>query len=410
MLRTGAAPLAYGNWRSGALSVLLGPNPPHVFFVTSESSSAQVWKQWLAGLQSVQSTFVIPSVLLVHDSDSSNWTHRISSDGRVQVNLRRFQALHSTEKVEAVFTQLVQSWHCARLMKLSEVRLGRRYTRVARVRTDLVVGVRLWPTRHHQCVTPAAGTHRIFSNGSKCATMLHDKATTTAIARAEDRILNGCLKAAAAANPIDWFIYSEFFAIGARDVMVERALVALDFIDSIPAPTRTPTRHRLGNPLEVAHAVADWLLNSSSSTSPTTWCPVRKGNQYRLIFARPDVCAHALGDFDLIRAFGPPVMSYYFQESEWQCYAVDCPSHACFSKRECPKSDCDGFMHRRWRLRHGFHRPEDNSPTLFRWGNVSLRHGDKMETVAVVARVGGPLIGDQFGKRSEARDYDGFRD
>ena len=78
-----AVPLAYENWKEGALNELLGPSQPHMFFVASDSNSAHVWKQWLTTVPSLQEVVIIPSVALVRDSNSSDWTHRIASDGGV---------------------------------------------------------------------------------------------------------------------------------------------------------------------------------------------------------------------------------------------------------------------------------------------------------------------------------------
>jgi len=349
-----AAPVAHSNWAAGPLYELLGTATPDLYVVASMSNSFYYWQRWLTINLRPVSTFVYQPGFDFWNA-SGDWTHRASRNGtRLQINARTFPALWRTTKAESALIQMVQSWHCGRIIRDGEKALGKRYERVARIRSDVVVGVMHWATRYQPWVRTDqqvldATRHRI-AKGATCVAMR--LGGMGALARAEEATLREC-HAQIAGSPQHWFIFGEFHAVGVRDVMLD---VVFKAVDAVAAGEREFQRS-LPDCFHFAQAVYDWIARRTFDAKPTPpeWFALRP-----MVGSPLPACSKAIGDFDIVRAFGPPVASYYLQESEGQCSVKGtCKGFHEVCPARCVDEACTDFMHRRWGLQrvgsHGLH-------------------------------------------------------
>ena len=237
--------------------------------------------------------------------------------------------------IQASLVQLIQAWHCARLVQEGEQRLRTRYATIVRIRSDVVVGGQLWETRLQpwesmaaHVLTPGGQRHPAKSTGS-CLKVSQMRAS---LLEREESMAGRCL---AQSGGGAWLVHAEWFAAGSGREMI----VLLRAIDTLAAASM---RRNLSRPL---HA-AGWELALEQVGLQ------QRASRCRHVRSTISACADAFCDFDFVRAFGPPMSAYYFQESEWLCSAPGwcprTPPEACPS--QCINPSCIAFMHSRWHI------------------------------------------------------------
>ena len=149
-----SVPLAHQNWVSGPVYRLLsGPssllssgNSIDTYVVTSQSNSFSVWTDWMNKTLRPQSVLATSVGFDMLDVPAEQWTHRLNGT-RLQFNLRHMRGVHGLKKLDAQLVQLAHAWHCVSLVEEGEQKLQKRYATIVRIRSDVVVGAQLWPTR-----------------------------------------------------------------------------------------------------------------------------------------------------------------------------------------------------------------------------------------------------------------------
>ena len=148
----------------------------------------------------------------------------------------------------------------------------------------------------------------------------------------------------------DWLIFSERFALGARRVMLDGVFRGLQALRGSWRGQRHDTSGNM--PHRVVNVVWQWVLSNMSLHGPQHAAP---GDEVRSAQSR---CANALGAYDWVRAFGPPIASYYLESSERRCVRQracrgeeDPTLRHSFCPAECITADCRELMHSRWHLR-----------------------------------------------------------
>ena len=377
-----SVPLAHQNWVSGPVYRLLsGPssllssgNSIDTYVVTSQSNSFSVWTDWMNKTLRPQSVLATSVGFDMLDVPAEQWTHRLNGT-RLQFNLRHMRGVHGLKKLDAQLVQLAHAWHCVSLVEEGEQKLQKRYATIVRIRSDVVVGAQLWPTRLQPWDTASAAAPKV-PKGPPVRCRAAADATRTDFLAMEDASVDRCV--AQSSKRGSWLIHAEWFDAGTRGEMLH----LLRGIDEL-----TSSAHHHNNSLPL-HAIG-WrvALKKTGLGQEATRC-VHTASTL-------GSCAEAFCDFDFIRAVGPPTGAYFFQETEWQCAGAG----TCSSKppevcpRECVDAACKSWMNSRWRI-------QQMQP-------FGLSYKPKDELVRMSER----LVGDfKYNKLSYAKDdsYDGF--
>ena len=433
--------------------------------VTSRTNSYIAWRQWIDA-NFAQVTVISPKITFLEHSSYRgvvNTTHRIVDGDRLEINMHAFPLdFRKHGKLHSTILQFWQFWRCHEMMLESERALGGTYTRVARVRSDVLLSTLLWPAgtnrvaladwalvveapdsdvessgfpvdtqsihRHNSlsssfCIDAKPAHWKVpckdkkslcnleqvakncrrtcglcseamgvamngssaHSNASRnawimtanrgccvegrcaaaaCTPAGHLTTDAAYVAQLQRRVIAQC--SARAARGPGWLVHSEFFSVGSRAAVLA-ALRAFDLLRSVRyrADLRDPMYATATSPLALCAAArcprvrACYARNRSHVSLEVLWAallaldrstpgllrdphrePLPAFNSYYTqgAFSVQPECLAALGDMELIRAFGAPLNVYYFQSSETLC------------ENGTEHAECARLLHERWHL------------------------------------------------------------
>lgn len=307
-------PVAVLNWRAASLLDVLraGGLDLDFFVVTSNSSSYATWAPFVASLRPERVITVAPAIRFNRTAATDRWAHRLV-DGTLEFNLHRYPWVRH-HKYGTVLVQQWQLAQCREAILEREAATGGLYSRVARLRTDVVFSgllPRLWPSP--RAAETIYGAPRAPTDGAveaaapaylECLAAggggVGASACDAILVAERARLAKACADHLAdlESSREEWLVGTDLYLYGSRDVMVKGYLRGL----------RALERARAEENVTLIHHVVDAWRHVGVAASAALGA--------RRLVHHGGACAHALADYDIVRAAGPPARRFFLQRSE----------------------------------------------------------------------------------------------
>lgn len=377
-----STPFVLSNWRRGPIGELLVQDRPVDFFVVTSLSNS--WHAWSAWTETVLRPVAMTVVRSYTFNNSSAPTHGVSgraaADSRaagtiaghllvnVTISLAQLRAV-PREKAESTLVQAWQSAECRALISRHEARRAVRYAAVGRLRSDLVLGTHLWPTKYNEAdhmggfrpvgrKVPCCLRADASSSRRCCASRLCVAPDSPVDPSCVERVglahRRRCALELASGQP--WFAGGESFAVGSRELLMGWALPGPLAAMGYGEPASNPLTHALKvyehvmcrGEAPCLHARLGRAAQPSAPCGDVCRTPHPPSNGSAAAAepfhlwawdGRCDVLASSralrtcFGTYDFLRAHGPPLSLWYLEQAPKSCrykvrFGTACMAHA----------------------------------------------------------------------------------
>ena len=339
-------PLAMTNWQQGSLLQVLSAGGLEIdwFMVTPNSTAYSVWNRFVESLRPVRVELLRSD--LVFDTKAraaDNWGVREDEDGRTHFNLARFPYFggkwrnNNWARVVTVLVQQLQMSKCRDAIRAHEDVSGFRYTRVARLRTDVLFSglVGMLPRSNGmkgmsstnpgfpvpKAVLAATYTDELnlTANYLACRTSRREPGRSRTkkalpliptdcdamLRRARTRLVRDCKDhlSQLEAEGKHWLTGSDIWMYGSRDVMMEHYFQTLQLLEERGDRLR---QININFTHSLEHLRDVWTEPWDSAVRKWPTDPPHDAG----------ACAIATSHNDIVRTAGPPIGRFFLQESE----------------------------------------------------------------------------------------------
>lgn len=323
-------PAAYVNWKYGTL--IRSTNADVDFFlVTSRTNSYSTWHSFITSLQPKKILAIDPRTT-IQNNPKLNFSATLDAGLHLSINTANFPEFR--DKAPALLMQLWQQSQCRRLILEHEHTSGVRYSRIVRVRSDVVVSDVFWTDqidaafgRSNQIEIIKAKKEKLllspYGAFMNCRSTGLSNCTQILISRQKD-VLAACRGFLESLTLEDnWYINREVVSMGSRRVMLDGEFRGIELLRKLHL---TNPSKKFGKIIEALTWINEMIHNSFTK--------LRSGG----------ACALAIGDGDYLRMFGPPKQTFVLQVSEQETEFPVC-IHNYNDANLCLKS-----MIQRWQL------------------------------------------------------------
>ena len=310
-----ALPLAYMNWKLGQLLQVLASGGMTVdfFVVTSNTTSLTFWKDAIQMLRPVQMVVTEPTID-VRKEPRSPWAFR-KAGGKLQFNIARFP-WYRDQKVASSLVQHWQLYECGRLIMKQENATGVRYTRAARLRSDVIFSTKLSQLSGFRTFR-ACSLRIVRRNETRFQQCI--KKTVERLRSERAALAVPCERHLAdlQARQVNWYMLTDLYLIGSRDALVDGIFQGMRFLTE----AKQRDKLRINRVAYAWHEIQRRTEERFAAHRGLSLGPRRaQESKYVRNFSASGIeggglCNRLLGQADIVRLAGPPVLRYYLEFS-----------------------------------------------------------------------------------------------